>query len=163
MLAQSLREIGGFRSIAIDADGVVRAGNGVLEQAKRLGMKLRVIDAKPDELVAVRRKDLRGTRAERAALLDNRTAELSEWDAKVLAELPPITLDGIFDPGELPVVDLAGVTGGGGGGGESDTDRCLTVVFDSREALEEALRSLGVPWGKKKVAAGTVEIRRREG
>jgi hypothetical protein len=108
----------------------------------------------------VRRRDLRGDMAERAALLDSRTAELSEWDPKVLAELPPIVLDGVFDAGELPVVDLASPPGNSGEGGESDADRCLTIVFDTREQPEEALRDLGVPWGKKKVAAGTVGIRR---
>ena len=114
----------------------------------------------PDELVAVRRKDLRGDRAERAALLDNRTAELSEWDPKVLAELPPVVLDGLFDAGELPAIDIGGATGSGGGG-DSDADRCLTIVFDSREQLEEALRAIGGPWGKKKLPASMVEVRRR--
>jgi hypothetical protein len=87
MIRASLEEIGAFRSIAVDADGIVRAGNGVFEQAKSLGLKIKTVDARPDELVAVRRPDLRGQKAIRAALLDNRTGELSTWDGAVLGEL----------------------------------------------------------------------------
>jgi hypothetical protein len=87
MIRASLKEVGPFRSIGVDGDGIVRAGNGVFEQAQSLGIKLRIIDAKPNELVAVRRPDLKGRRAIRAALLDNRTGELSEWDPEILGQL----------------------------------------------------------------------------
>lgn len=87
LIRASLEEVGAFRSIAVDGEGIVRAGNGVFEQAQSLGLKVKLIDAKPDELVAVRRSDLKGSKAIRAALLDNRTGELSTWDPKVLGEL----------------------------------------------------------------------------
>jgi len=86
IIRASLEEVGAFRSIGVDGDDIVRAGNGVYEQAQNLGLKVRVVDAKPDELVAVRRRDLKGQKAVRAALLDNRTGELSEWDPEVLGE-----------------------------------------------------------------------------
>lgn len=60
VIRQSLEEVGAFRSIAVDGDGVIRAGNGVFEQAQALGLKVRVVDAAPDELIAVKRADLRG-------------------------------------------------------------------------------------------------------
>lgn len=86
-IRQSLEDVGPFRSIAVDGDNIVRAGNGVFEQATELGMKVRVIDAKPDELIAVRRPDLKGKRAVKAALYDNAAGETSEWDEEVLAEI----------------------------------------------------------------------------
>ncbi len=104
LIRQSLEERGAFRSIGVDGDGIIRAGNGVYEQALELGMKVRVVEAAPDELIAVRRSDLTGDKAERAALFDNKTAETSEWDEDVLALLArdePETLEGIFDGGEL--------------------------------------------------------------
>lgn len=101
LIKKSLEEVGGFRSIAIDGNNILRAGNGVYEQARALGLKTRIVDAKPGEIIAVRRNDLKGKRAERAALLDNRAGELSEWDADVIKDLDKDLLEGIFDAGEL--------------------------------------------------------------
>jgi len=84
-IRHSLEDVGPFRSIGVDGDNIVRAGNGVFEQATDLGLKVRIIDAKPDELIAVRRKDLKGTRAVKAALYDNAANETSEWDEETLA------------------------------------------------------------------------------
>jgi hypothetical protein len=84
LIRSSLEQVGAFRSIAVDGDGIVRAGNGVYEEARKLGLKIRVVNGKPGELIAVRRKDLRGAEAVRAAILDNRTSELAEWDPESL-------------------------------------------------------------------------------
>jgi hypothetical protein len=97
MIRQSLEEVGPFRSIGVDGDGIVRAGNGVYEQAQSLGLKVREVEAAPDELIAVRRPDLRGEQAERAALWDNRSNETSEWDASILSGYD---LDDMFNEGE---------------------------------------------------------------
>lgn len=110
MIRASLEESGPFRSIAVDGDGIIRAGNGVYEQAQALGLKVREVEAAPDELIAVVRPDLRGQAAERAALLDNRAGETSEWDADVLADLlatEPDVLKGLWGEDELAAV-LAG-------------------------------------------------------
>ena len=104
LIRESLVEVGPFRSIAVDANNVIRAGNGVYEQAQALGLKVRIVDATPDELIAVRRKDLKGRKAERAALYDNRAGELAEWNADVIRELrdhDPRMLAGIFTDEEL--------------------------------------------------------------
>lgn len=116
-IRQSLSEVGAGRSILVDGDGIVRAGNGVYEEAQAMGMKIRPVEAAPDELIAVIRADLTGEKAERAALLDNRAAELSEWDTNVLAILKteaPDVIDGVFDGGDLEALleeaeDLEGV------------------------------------------------------
>lgn len=107
VIRELLTEIGPFRSIAIDGDDIIRAGNGVYEEAKALGLKIRIVEAAPDELIAVKRTDLTGAKAERAALFDNRAAELSEWDADILdllAEQSPDVVAGIFDTGELQAI-----------------------------------------------------------
>jgi len=104
LIRRSLQEVGPFRSIGVDGEGIVRAGNGVYEQAQQLGLKIRVVEAAPDELIAVKRPDLTGAAAERAALYDNQAGELSEWDTGVLAQIAseaPQVLDGIFDDGDL--------------------------------------------------------------
>src|SRR3990170_7925839 len=104
MIRASLEEVGAFRSIAVDGQDIIRAGNGVYEQAQKLGLKVRVVDAKPNELIAVRRPDLKGKKAIRAALLDNRSSETSEWDTDVLSEIAANErklLAGLFDDTEL--------------------------------------------------------------
>lgn len=123
MIRESLVEVGPFRSIGLDANNVVRVGNGVFEQAKDLGLKVRIVDALPDELIAVRRKDLKGKKAERAALYDNRAGELSEWNGAVLAELAKndqAMLEGIFNDNELNQI-MAQVGGGGSSGGSGSS------------------------------------------
>jgi DNA modification methylase len=89
LLEQSLKELGAGRSILVDKDGNVIAGNKTLEMAQKLGLKVRIIEAGRDELVAVQRPDLDLTdgagEARRLAYLDNRVAELDlEWDAQVI-------------------------------------------------------------------------------
>lgn len=100
----SLEEVGPFRSIAIDADDIVRAGNGVFEQAQEMGLKVTIVDAQPDELIAVRRKDLKGESAERAALWDNQAQSKSTWEYARLAAIAQADkkrLEGIFSENEL--------------------------------------------------------------
>lgn len=104
IIRRSLEEIGAFRSIAVDGDDIIRAGNGVYEQAQELGIKIRIVEAGPDELIAVKRSDLRGDKAEKAALYDNQAGDLSEWDADILALLAdesPQVVEEVFEPGEI--------------------------------------------------------------
>lgn len=72
----SLREFGQQKPIVVDADGIVRAGNGTLLAAKRLGWTQ----------IAIVRSQLRGLDATAYAIADNRTGDLSEFNAQVLAQ-----------------------------------------------------------------------------
>jgi DNA modification methylase len=72
----SLLRFGQQKPIVVDANGVVRAGNGTLAAAKALGWKE----------IAVVRSALAGSEATAYAIADNRTAELAEWDEDALAE-----------------------------------------------------------------------------
>jgi ParB-like chromosome segregation protein Spo0J len=74
----SLQEFGQRKPIVISADGVIVAGNGTVEAAKRLGWL---------EIQAVRvPEDWTPNQIKAFALADNRTAELASWDIHVLDE-----------------------------------------------------------------------------
>ena len=55
VIGESLRELGAGRSILIDSSNTAVAGNGVLEQAKKLGFPIRIVESDGTELVAVQR------------------------------------------------------------------------------------------------------------
>jgi DNA modification methylase len=72
----SLNRFGQQKPIVVDANGVVRAGNGTLAAAKALGWKE----------IAIVRSALTGSEATAYAIADNRSAELAEWDDDALAQ-----------------------------------------------------------------------------
>lgn len=104
-IARSLEELGAGRSILIDANNQVIAGNGVLEAAATVGIeKVTIVEATGHEIIAVRRSDLTGKQRLRMALADNRTAELAEWDADILADIAAKerdALEGLWSEAEI--------------------------------------------------------------
>ena len=74
----SLRLFGQRKPIVVTGANVVVAGNGTLEAAKSLGWSEISVVRIPNDWTAEQVKAY--------ALADNRTAELAEWDAKVLAD-----------------------------------------------------------------------------
>lgn len=104
MIVDALHEVGAARSIVIDEDDQVIAGNGTIEAAAEAGItKLKVVEADGNTIVAVRRRNLTDEQKRRLALYDNRTAELAEWDPDIMRALngEPGALDGMFSPEEL--------------------------------------------------------------
>lgn len=108
MLENSLREYGAARSIVLDKNGVIIAGNLTAEYAAECGItKVRVVRTTGDELVAVMRTDLDITfdvRAKELALADNRTAQVGiDFDPAVLQALEAegVNLDSFFSSDEL--------------------------------------------------------------
>lgn len=88
LIRKSLSECGAGRSIVIDRDNVMIAGEGVYEQAKELGLKVRIIESDGKELIAIKRTDL-STEDERRKLLafaDNHTSDTSRFDFSALVE-----------------------------------------------------------------------------
>jgi site-specific DNA-methyltransferase (adenine-specific)/site-specific DNA-methyltransferase (cytosine-N4-specific) len=83
-IADSMKQFGAGRSILVDADGVIRAGNGTAEAWKQSGGKIRVVESDGKELIVVKRTDLRGAEAMAYAIADNRAGELAEWDDEIL-------------------------------------------------------------------------------
>jgi hypothetical protein len=97
-LEESLRKYGAARSILIDRNGKVIAGNKTLERAKALGFKdVLVVRTDGRKIVAVKRTDLdmnEGMKARELAIADNRVGELSlDWDPEALAKLESIGVD----------------------------------------------------------------------
>lgn len=88
LLKKSIRENKFGRSILIDKDNRIIAGNGIVEAATKTGTKkIRVIETDGDELIAVKRKDLSldSTEGRRLALADNATSAANlKWDENEL-------------------------------------------------------------------------------
>lgn len=88
LIKESLQRYGAARSIVIDEDNRILAGNGTIEGAKAAGIKnIRIIETEGDEIIAVRRTGLSEDQKVGLALADNRTADLSEWDQEMLHRL----------------------------------------------------------------------------
>lgn len=96
LIRKSLEELGAGRSVVIDAEDELIAGNGVFEQAEVLGLKTRVIETDGSELVIVKHTDLHtdDEKRRKLALADNATSDSSSWDVDALkADWEPEELD----------------------------------------------------------------------
>jgi hypothetical protein len=88
MLARSMEEFGAARSIVVDENGRVVAGNGTAEAAINAGIdRVLFIPSDGNTLIAVQRFDLSETEKISLALADNRTGDTSEFDGAMLAQL----------------------------------------------------------------------------
>ena len=86
LIKKSLEECGTGRSIIVDNNEEIIAGNGVYEQAKAMNIPVKVIETDGTELIAVKRTDLQTGDEKRTklAILDNSTADSSEMDYALL-------------------------------------------------------------------------------
>lgn len=86
LINKSLLELGAGRSILLDNDNSIIAGNGVYEQAKELGLNVRVIETDGNELIAVKRTDLKTNDDKRKelAFADNYTSDTSVFDVDLV-------------------------------------------------------------------------------
>jgi len=95
-IRDSLRAFGQQKPIVVDGRGIVIAGNGTLEAAKRLGWTE----------IAIVRTELDPGQATAFGIADNRTAELADWNDEVLRSLLDTMDDEMlkvlaFDPKEI--------------------------------------------------------------
>ena len=90
LLEKSLNDYGAGRSILVDKDNNIIAGNGIVEAAQNAGItKTKIVETDGTELVVVRRKDvaLNSEQGRGMALADNATAAADlEWDKDTLGE-----------------------------------------------------------------------------
>ena len=90
LLEKSLQQFGAGRSILLDKDNNIIAGNGIVEAAGSVGLtKVKIVETTGDEIVAVKRTDVTLDSAEgrEMALVDNATASADlEWDKDNIAE-----------------------------------------------------------------------------
>jgi len=133
LIAESLSKFGAARSIVIDENNRILAGNGTIAGAKAAGIKnLKVIETDGNEIIAVKRTGLSEDEKVGLALADNRTSDLSEWDLNMLEELSQehdlepwfdnddlkellgeaeeIPAEGLTDPDDVPEVPKEPVT-----------------------------------------------------
>jgi DNA modification methylase len=110
-IEDSIRKYGAGRSILIDRNGKVIAGNKTLERAKALGFKdVIVVRTDGTKIVAVKRADLDmdgDPRARELGIADNRSHELSlDWDPEALAKLQGmgVALEKWFTEKELDAI-----------------------------------------------------------
>lgn len=91
ILEQSIRELGAGRSILVDKNGIILAGNHAQEAFVNAGMD-DVIEVQTDgkQIVVVKRTDLdaESSAGKKMAIMDNRTSEQGlAWDAVVVEDL----------------------------------------------------------------------------
>ena len=117
MVEASLRELGAGRSIVVDAEGRIIAGNKTVEAAKLMDLPIEVVQTDGSKLLVVQRNDLNLAedtgKARKLAYVDNRAAEMGlAWNAEqMLADLNAgVDFKGFFDEKELNEI-LAGVAG----------------------------------------------------
>ena len=90
MVRQSIEDYGAGRSVLLDQDDTVIAGNKTVEAAQEMGIPIRVVETDGTELLAVKRTDidLDTPRGRELAIADNRAAETGlDWDTDVLLGL----------------------------------------------------------------------------
>ncbi len=85
---KSLSRLGAGRSVVLDKNGRIIAGNQTVEAAKKAGIEeLLIVETDGKKLVAVQRMDLDldSAKAQELAVADNRASELGlDWDPDVL-------------------------------------------------------------------------------
>jgi len=117
LMERSLNELGAGRSILIDKNGNIIAGNKTQEAAIKAGIKkVRVIETTGDELVAVKRTDvdINDAKGRKMAYLDNLTQQVNlTWDETQLqtvqADVEGFDIaDFGFDIEDLPQVVMPG-------------------------------------------------------
>ena len=108
MIRDALQEVGAARSIVVDEQGNILAGNATAKAAAEAGIEqVQIVDADGSTLVAVRRSGLSNEEKVRLALFDNRSAELADWNDERLAEIlaeDEKLLNGLFKDDELAEV-----------------------------------------------------------
>ncbi len=117
MVEHSLQRFGAGRSILVDRNGKIIAGNTTTEAAVSIGLDgVQVVKSDGRRLVVVQRTDLdldTDAQARAMSVADNRTSEVGlDWEPDVLAalvEADNTALDGLFVKEEIDAL-LAGLT-----------------------------------------------------
>lgn len=88
LINKSLKDYGTGRSILIDKEGEIIAGNGVYSEASKLNIPVKVIETDGSELIAIKRTDLAtdDEKRKQLAVIDNTTSDSSTFDFTLLQE-----------------------------------------------------------------------------
>ena len=91
LLEESLQQFGAGRSILIDKNNNIIAGNGIIEAAGNVGLEdIQIVESDGKKIVAVKRTDidLNSKEGRELALADNATAAADlSWDEDILSDV----------------------------------------------------------------------------
>lgn len=129
LIKKSVDECGLGRSVVIDSENCIVAGNGLVSTLDK-NTKVKVIETDGSELVVVKRTDLKtdDEKRKKLAVMDNSTSDTSEFDIELLKtdfEIPELQ-----DLG-LPVFE------------ESDID--VDSFFEDTEEKEKKKKTITCP------------------
>jgi hypothetical protein len=154
----SLQRFGQRTPLTIDADRIIRKGNGTHEAARRLGWTH--IDVAPWEA--------RGSEATAYAITDNRSSELAQWDLQPLSEQlaalqqEHYPLDELGwsreDLGPLLGADWDPNSAEGGEGPAASLSAPIHVTADQRITINRAIRTMRAIDGEDLTEGRCVEL-----
>ena len=107
LISKSLDECGAGRSIVVDDDGEIIAGNGIYEAWGDRPVK--VVESDGSELVVVHRTDLKRKdfRRDKLAIMDNSTSDSSKFDLPLLqTDFPDTDLLNEMGATVIPISDI---------------------------------------------------------
>ena len=107
LIKKSIDEVGFGRSVVIDNNNEIIAGNGVVSQVDK-DTKIKVVETDGSELVVVKRTDLAtdDEKRKRLAIMDNSASDTSEFDIELLQadfDVPDLQDMGI----DVPSIDFS--------------------------------------------------------
>ncbi|MBN20057.1 MAG: hypothetical protein CL678_02130 [Bdellovibrionaceae bacterium] len=151
----SLQKYGAARSVVLDKDNRILAGNKTWEAAGAIGLEnVQIVETTGDTLVAVKRLDISidSPRGRALAIADNRAGEVGlTWDGENLAHLSTqVDLLEFWTPGELEALNLPDLSAEDPAGGDlGDPD-------EVPEIQEEPISKRGDLWilGEHRVLCG---------
>ena len=109
LIKKSIQETGLGRSVVIDSENELIAGNGVVSQLPK-NTKIKVVETDGSELVVVKRTDLKTAdeKRKKLALMDNSASDKVEWDFENLKadfDLESLEEMGVDVPAEKEEID----------------------------------------------------------
>lgn len=168
LIEESLRRFGAGRSVLLDKNNRIIAGNKTIENAAAIGMEdVIVVETTGNKIVAVKRTDIDlDTREGRElALADNATSAVNlRWDedalAKAAEEYDISPKDWAVDINDAPFFDddFSDVTVSTGGGGGGMGEECRIIIVYKEHQAERVANLLGLEKIEKPVYTLT-EIR----
>lgn len=141
LIKKSVDECGLGRSVVIDSENCIVAGNGLVSTLDK-NTKVKVIETDGSELVVVKRTDLKtdDEKRKKLAIMDNSTSDTSEFDLELLSvdfEVPELKDMGIdipsIDDCETDMPNLAS------GDKEPFQQMTFTLADGQAETIKEAL------------------------
>ena len=147
MLERSLSEFGAARSIVVDEECAVLAGNGTIEAAASVGIeRVLLVPVDGNTLVAVQRTDLDPTQKRSYSLADNRASDTSEFDGPALAAMmeldPELDVSPWFTPEEIAALGELDEEPQAPGDPEGPEEATVTLKFPDRATQDLFLQSL---------------------